>query len=143
MKVGFSGTRDGMTQAQAEWVEDWLVNAIVGPDFVEVHQGCCVGADAEFAEICGNLPGVCIMGHPSNLNDMTSEHALACCDEILPALPPLERNRAIVDATDVLLACPKELAEQRRGGTWMTVRYARKRGKNVWLILADGTVKEN
>lgn len=41
-------------------------------------------------------------------------------------LPYMERNRAIVDASDVLIACPYEIVEPEfgRSGTWSTIRYA-------------------
>jgi bifunctional non-homologous end joining protein LigD len=36
---------------------------------------------------------------------------------------------------------PAEPEEQLRSGTWSTVRFAKKQGKPVFLILPDGTVK--
>jgi len=53
----------------------------------------------------------------------------------------LERNRAIVDETDILLAAPLESEEQLRSGTWATVRYARKQHKTVLVIFPNGIVQ--
>ena len=55
------------------------------------------------------------------------------------ALPYLERNRKIVDNSDMLLAAPAgPEAEHLRSGTWSTIRYAIKMGKRVFIILPDG-----
>jgi predicted Rossmann fold nucleotide-binding protein DprA/Smf involved in DNA uptake len=56
---------------------------------------------------------------------------------------PLDRNRDIVDAAAVLIAAPKEMTETLRSGTWATVRYARKQGKQVWIVWPDGTVSKH
>ena len=64
----------------------------------------------------------------------------AKADEVKPPLPPLTRNRHIVDTSDGIIAAPAEAEEQRRGGTWSTVRFARKRGKLLAIVLPDGTV---
>ena len=45
------------------------------------------------------------------------------------------------DETDMLVACPKG-PEEVRSGTWSTVRFARKRGKRIVIIMPDGTVTE-
>jgi hypothetical protein len=39
------------------------------------------------------------------------------------------------------VACPRTDQEQRRSGTWATVRYARKVGKPVLIIGRDGKIK--
>jgi hypothetical protein len=44
-------------------------------------------------------------------------------------------------AAAMLAACPKG-PEERRSGTWATVRYARKTGKPVVIFWPDGTVTE-
>ena len=58
------------------------------------------------------------------------------------ARPPLSRNKDIVEAANVLIACPKGAKEELRSGTWATVRYMRKLGKPVVIIYPDGTVKK-
>jgi hypothetical protein len=52
----------------------------------------------------------------------------------------LERNKDIVRESASLIAAPLQAEEQQRSGTWSTVRFARKIGKPVFLILPDGTV---
>jgi hypothetical protein len=55
--------------------------------------------------------------------------------------PYLARNRDILRATEMLVAAPAQDIEQLRSGTWSTVRFARKTGRVVWVILPGGDVR--
>jgi predicted Rossmann fold nucleotide-binding protein DprA/Smf involved in DNA uptake len=55
----------------------------------------------------------------------------------------LSRNRSIVHSTISLIAAPFEAEEQPKGGTWYTIRYARKVGNVVVLILPNGTIVQS
>lgn len=139
MRVGFTGTREGMTDAQFVRFRAWFRASTA----TEFHHGCCVGADEDAAaKVYDSYRLVRVIGHPSNLKTLTSSDAVACCDDLRAPAPPLDRNRDIVDACDVLVACPKGMAEERRSGTWATVRYARKRGKRIVIVWPNGTVTE-
>jgi hypothetical protein len=74
----------------------------------------------------------------------TAARAFCVAEEHRPPLTYLARNRAIVEALvdpeDMLVACPNEPTEQRRGGTWSTRRYALGLGKRVLLVLPRGLV---
>lgn len=151
-RVGFTGTREGMTVPQYHSVLDWFNYPRDGSDPlvpVEVHHGCCVGADAEFHLLVirnrvgggGSCSWAEIHAHPSTLRGLTSAITLATADVTYDLKTPLDRNRAIVDACDVLIACPKG-PEEQRSGTWSTVRYARRRGKPVVIVWPDGDVTE-
>ena len=142
MRVGFSGTRHGMSHAQKRGVISVL--AEIGPA-TQYHAGCCVGADEEFTVIVSVYShDYAIVGHPSALKQLTSKVCADFCNLVFPAKPPLERNRDIVEATDVLVAAPETAEEQLRSGTWATIRYARKLGRPVYLVMPDGSVrKEN
>jgi hypothetical protein len=133
MKLGFTGTRDGMTAAQ----RDAFAARIVAPD--EFHHGCCVGADEQAAQIVFNADCPRIVGHPPTGTALLSEFSLGFNTENHDPLPYLVRNKRIVDACDVLMACPKG-PEEQRSGTWSTVRYARRQGKTVVIFWPDGTV---
>lgn len=138
MRVGFTGSRDGMTLAQKGAFGQWLY----GREAVEFHHGCCVGADEAAAVIAyDESPFTRVIGHPGDMPGMTSGGAKAVCHEIKDPAPNLTRNRDIVDSCDVLLACPKG-PEEQRSGTWATVRYARKQGKRIVLFMPDGSVIE-
>jgi hypothetical protein len=139
-RIGFTGTREGLTDTQH--LKLW--EAIKRSGAKKAHHGCAIGADEEFALLAGSGldPGRVIVGHPSNIPSQTSARALSVCDEVKPARPPLDRNEDIVDACDVLFACPAGPLEIMRSGTWATVRHARKRGKPIVLFYPDGSVKE-
>jgi hypothetical protein len=104
----------------------------------------CIGADAQFSyavvdvvEVGSELPHE--VAHPSNLKSLQMKDCWA--EEVRKPLPPLERNRNIVDVVDVLLAAPKG-PEELRSGTWSTVRYCRKVQKPLAILWPDGTVTE-
>lgn len=138
MIIGFTGTRHGMKWSQKGVVEDLLRQFYMSGDVTCFHHGDCIGADEEahdFAEECGFL----IESHPCNIPKMRAYCAAA---QEFPEKPPLDRNRDIVDACDVLIAAPADLTEQPKGGTWYTVRYARKLGRRIWIVWPSGKVKE-
>lgn len=132
--IGFTGTSKGMTPEQITALRSILVDAEG-----ELHHGDCIGADAqahEIAEECGLLP---ILHPPTNYSKRAWCKSPA---HLMRAEKPyLARNRDIVDETVALIAAPAEFEEQPRGGTWHTVRYARKQNRPIALILPDGTVR--
>lgn len=131
MKVGFTGTREGMTDMQSQFV----FNAMIDLDPSQFHHGCCVGADAQADDMTGYLPTTCkVIGHPPEDTSMMAE---CSCDEFREPAPYLDRNKNIVDATDMIIAAP-DGPERQRSGTWSTVRYARKNGKRVYLVWPSG-----
>ena len=134
--VGFTGTREGMTQKQKEMLHAELLRPTFADAFF--HHGDCIGADAEAHDIAERLE-LRINIHPS---DRIAGRALKKPNKggnLWPPKPPLERNAIIVAAADVLIACPKQMQEVLRSGTWATVRYARKKGIEVTIIYPDGS----
>ena len=55
-----------------------------------------------------------------------------------PVTSAFARNRAIVEGCDVLIAAPPTAHELPRGGTWYTIRHARKRNRKAVIIAPDG-----
>ncbi len=152
MRVGFTGTREGLTIRQGWKLQDWFFYPRDGGEPrvpIELHHGCCVGADGEFvthmmrARVGGTDDRMyaAFHAHPSDMPGMTDEGALALSDAQYCPKPPLDRNHDIVDACDVLFACPKG-PEEQRSGTWATVRFARRQGKSIVIFWPDGTVTE-
>ena len=136
MKIGFTGTRRGMTVKQVEEVTSLIMK--YKPD--EVHHGVCIGADETFHAAVRTVAKtvskpIRIEGHPSNLGNEL--RAKVQCDFMYPPEDPLVRNKAIVAAVDLMIATPKE-AEERTGrgsgGTWATVREARRQGVKLLII---------
>lgn len=104
----------------------------------------CVGADTEFS--CAVMDMVPIGGEPphevAHPSDLPGTQWADCwADERRKPLPPLTRNRHIVNAVDILLAGPKG-PEELRSGTWSCVRYGRKVGKPIVVFWPDGRVEQ-
>ena len=131
--VGFSGTRVGMTDAQKIAVDRLLSD----PRITYVVHGDCVGADAEFHKLARDNDLRVIVCPPTN------DRLRAFCqgDYMNPPLGYLTRNQVIVKSSDYLVAAPKEMAEQEKGGTWYTVRFARKKNRKVVIVWPDGTTQ--
>lgn len=138
MILGFTGTREGMTNVQREAVAEFLrVNMPT-----VVHHGDCIGADSEFHDSALLLIPVPprIEIHPCNL---TKFRARRTADVVHPVKPPKDRNRDIVRVSEQLLAAPKGTAaneSSHRSGTWQTIRLAMATRKTVTVVWADGAV---
>lgn len=130
-RVGFTGTRDGMTPAQKATVASLLER--VAPRWC--HHGDCVGADADFHHLA-KAAGSAVMIHPPSDPKL---RAGLVGDDIAEEKPYLDRNRDIVNASSILIATPKEPTPQGKGGTWFTIGYARLQGKRVTIVWPDGT----
>lgn len=140
MILGFTGTRNGLTDAQWSKLRDTLYQFRPLP---EVHHGDCIGADAQFQELALSVSCyVKTVIHPPKNSRARAFCPLGSHDELLPAKSYLDRNRDIVDACELLIACPAEMTEQPRGGTWATVRMARKAKKRLLIIFPDGSTQE-
>jgi len=136
MKIGFTGTRRGLSAAQNDALLDTLIS--LAPDAFEVHHGMCVGADDEFHNMVRDLcPAIRIVGHPP---DDPKFFAPAECDVMWSPKPYMERNKNIVYKCDVLLACPNG-PEKQRSGVWATVRAARSSRKKIYIIWPNGEVE--
>ena len=135
MKIGFTGTRDGMSEAQKQRFVELLAG------LSEFHHGDCIGGDEDSHLIVRQfMPGARITVHPP---DNPSRRAFVQdADAYREPAPYLERNRYIVDETDSLIATPVGFDEEVRSGTWFTVRYARQQGRPIKIIYPDGSVAE-
>lgn len=131
LTFGFTGTRRGLTPQQVEGVAEVLKN--FRP--TEFHHGDCVGADHSAALLADALD-INTVAHPPARTALRARHHSTM---VMRPQPYLERNRAIVNACDVLVACPFGTEEIKRGsGTWATIRYAEKIGRELLIIWPDG-----
>ena len=134
MNIGFTGSRNGLTEAQTERLTDLLVE--MKPH--EFHHGDCVGADEGAFELAHPL-GVWTICHPPTDPKL---RAYTRNSQIRDPKHYLARNHDIVDETDHLIACPGKMEEEGRSGTWATIRHARKTGKPITIIWRDGSVSQ-
>lgn len=132
-RIGFTGTREGMTALQAAVLSEVLSSASAW-----FHHGDCVGADDE-ADGIAKRHRLRIFIHPP-----ADSRLRAFChgDATAETKGFLERNQDIVDATHVLIATPDGFAEVLRSGTWSTIRYARRQRKPHLIIWPDGSVTD-
>jgi hypothetical protein len=133
MKIGFTGTREGMTDAQLSTVENLFKIFVVS----EFHHGDCCGADAEAHEMAQEL-GAKVHAHPP-LNE--AMRAFMKADVVHPARDYLPRNRDVVDATFLLIGASMSAAPETFGGTWYTIDYAIKTGRRTIVVWPDGSIR--
>ena len=129
MKIGFTGTQEGMSVNQKSELENYL-NTREAQRSDEFHHGDCIGADLEAAIIATDAAYE-VHSHPPTDPKKRAFHK---SNVVHPKEPYLIRNRRIVDATKILIAAPKSDKEELRSGTWATIRYARKLGRKVILL---------
>ena len=142
MHIGFTGTRQGMTEAQFDQVAK-LLKTLLSEEPCSFHFGMCIGADCEAAELAYEL-GCTIIAHPGyyskNPSWRGSRGNFQHNHIILEEKPFLIRDQDIVDASTVLVATPAQSTEIRRSGTWTTVRYGCKKGIIVIIVNPDGSL---
>lgn len=134
LRVGFTGTRKGMTDEQKQTVLRLLYE--FAPAWC--HHGDCVGADADFHHLARRLHTEVKIHPPSN--PKLRAHLIG--DDIAPEKPYLIRDRDIVEAADVVIAAPDGVQEKLKSGTWYTIRYARQLGKRTIIVWPDGSIED-
>ena len=147
MKIGFTGSRNGMTAMQRVACFGILRNLILSAsgDEVELHHGDCVGSDFIVHSYALDTLPIKIVVHPPDINRfrafsgrgiLTSQHDKVVCRE---PKSYFTRNRDIIDETDILVATPA--TEEEKGGTWYTINWARKSKRHIWIIMPDGEIR--
>jgi hypothetical protein len=134
-RIGITATREGLTWAQRSKLESALR---LLKDFRQAkffHHGDCVGGDEQGALLARDL-GFTVVGHPPVV---TKLRAFFDSDESYEPAPYLDRDRALADTVDLLLALPKSHQPSPRSGTWFTYGYATGTGTKACLILPDGS----
>lgn len=140
--MGVTGTRNGMTDLQKTNVAKWLLELVQEPskyDGYFFRHGDCVGVDFKTAEYASTF-GYLVICHPPIKEDLRAHHR---SDWILKPKSYFERNRDIVNMSDILLVVPFQNEWQNKGGTWYTYDYAMKHGKKVIVFYPDGRIIEN
>ena len=127
MRIGVTGTREGANDKQLKLVAEYLISLGQGH---ELHHGDCKGVDVEIAAIARHL-GWRIVCHPPLSKETQGFYG---GDEIRTPKGYLERDRQIVDETELLIVLPLQNEWQPRGGTWYTHDYAVKKGKPVKIF---------
>lgn len=137
IRVGFTGTHHGMSWPQyTTW---W--NLVLPWKPITFEHGDCVGADSQsHYAVFYCLPDTKIRVHPPEKPEHKANCLLRPGDEVLSPASHLKRNRNIVEATTIMTATPPSMVELERGGTWYTIRYARKLNRPLVIVFPDGSV---
>jgi hypothetical protein len=124
-----------MTDYQKRWLRNHF-DAWEHQDIEWLHHDDCIGATAE-AHVIATEAGILIHKHPP-IND--TKRAFMTAPSMIVEMPEeyLVRNRAIVRATEYLIAMPAHHNEVQRSGTWATIRSARRQGKMIYIIDPGG-----
>jgi hypothetical protein len=125
MIIGVTATRKGLSESQLRYFREYLSPGDV------VHHGDCIGGDEQLDQIAKEA-GCRRVAHPCTLS---GQRAFCDCEEIRDAKPPIVRNHDIVNEVQVILAFPSSRTEQRRSGTWATIRYAAMRNRSALHII--------
>ena len=132
-RVGITGTRKGVSEKRIDKLFAFLERKGAVAK-VTLHHGDCVGADAQAHDTAVSL-GLRIAIHPPEDGKLRAHRNHWRVAPYNKPKPYMERNRDIVDQSDVLVALPDDPDnEEKRSGTWATVRYARKQGVKVVII---------
>jgi hypothetical protein len=119
--VGVTGSRYGMNDRQMDAMHKILYKVSqLSEERPWLHHGDCLGADYETAVWAAHLGYLTVSVPP--LND--SYRGFHESDEILEPDEYLTRDRAIVDAVDLLIGFPATDKEKPGSGTWYTINYA-------------------
>jgi hypothetical protein len=136
LTIGFTGTQHGMTDLQRQNFQKLIVQCSPG----KFCHGDCVGSDSEAHVFVRNTLKQCLIEiFPPKIS---TKRAYQVADILNVESDYLERNHKIVDASDCVIATPKEDREQLRSGTWATIRYAKKKHKHIYIIYPLGTIAE-
>ena len=134
MRVGFTGTRSGMTPEQMQALRKLLLSY----DYLEFHHGDCIGADDEaHAIVTAGHDHVTTIIHPP-IDD--SKRAWCVGDIVKPPKTYFARNRDIVQATDITIGTPFGPKGVPAGGTWYTLDYSVKTKHATIIIWPNGDV---
>jgi hypothetical protein len=142
MNIGVTGTRHGMTVLQLAAFRG-LIQALIGctSNLNTFRHGSCAGADVEAARVVRDVSmPAWIVALPGPDGDEW-RRVSGVDNETLPPKTHFARNRDIVNASDVMIVCPAEMAIAERGGTAYTHNYAVKRGVPVYIVWPDGSVR--
>lgn len=148
--LGFIGIRRGLLLPQFQTVCRLLVEqrgrgAFTGIERVHFsNDGWAVRDVTRIMRWMSTAPRTVVHDCGGNLLDpppLTIESMASWADFSVESSSIPEWNRAIVDGSQALLACPPVMVEEARSRTWAAVRYARQVGKSAIVVLPDGTVE--
>lgn len=157
--LGVTGTQKGMTIAQCDSAKELIMCLNLEWSFSGFRNGNCIGCDEEWIDLCHNTmhDSVPFFIHRPSDTRKESSYLYDRCREtshdgliktffegrnifFMPRRPYLSRNIDIAGGSDIVIATPKTMEEEKRSGTWHTVRRARLFNRYIHIVWPDGTV---
>lgn len=154
MRISVTGTRT-LSNRECAYVEQ-VMRAILNPGD-EVTVGCCTGTDALVARLAYATEGVrvhaVVPAVPSDSKWLDPEWRRYC--HTFHQMPPSDepyraRNAVVIGRGDILVGFPSKPEDdpsQRRSGTWMTIRMARRTSIGIQIhvlsVIFSGIREEN
>lgn len=135
--LAFTGSKDRITVPQKQRLLCELKTAR-DQGFLWMHNGDCVEGDFIAATLWKSLKRK-VMLHPPLRDKYRAFFNKA--DIVCEPRGYLERDSDMVECSERLYACPQTYDEQRRSGTWTTIRYARKLRLEIVIVFPDGTIR--
>lgn len=134
MIIGFTGTRNGMSEKQ----KILFGNLIECLRIHIFHHGDCMGSDSDAHDIVAEYDdSIPIFIHPPSDDKLRAfKNGIQLREKSY-----LERNKDIVDVANVMLATPKDCVNIVRSGTWFTIRYAWRKNNPLIIILPNGEIR--
>ena len=133
IEIGFTGTQDGISEERLNDIGKIIADYHADYERVWLHHGACLGADTQVHSKYFNKVHAVIV-HPPVIQDKQGVWPIGGLEPNTYWRTPydyLVRNRHIVRECDVLIAAPATPNEVLRSGTWATIRYARKIGREI------------
>jgi hypothetical protein len=141
--IGFTGTRQGMSEKQLREVASLLQELVrelqSRSELVVALHGDAIGADAQFDEIAYRQ-GLPRRIYPSNIDSQRAHCQYNGAAVMQPPKPPLERNKDIILASLVMIGAPASF-QYERSGTWSTIRKAKQMLRPVYIVNPYGFVE--
>lgn len=139
VRVGYSGSRHGMTAPQMRGVYLHLSYVLATHDWddplIEFHHGDCIGGDAQ-AHVIATVLGCRTVAHPP----VNARYRAWCkADEVRQPKDYLARDWDIAQETGELLSGPESPVPVSGSGTWITTGYGVQLGRPVTVFLPDGS----
>jgi len=149
VRIGFTGTRTGMTPQQKHRFVELIDSRTRTYSLVYFVHGGAIGADEQADELMIDIlhrtyTDLEITVFPASEARWRYWRGMkyGVRHNVMPPEDPLVRNRMIVDRVDQMYATPAEMSEIIRSGTWATIRYTRQADKPLTIIFPDGSVRE-
>jgi hypothetical protein len=146
MNLGFIGSKDGMTQAQREWVAWFLAHNC--EIIKEAHHCDSNPVDDQFDNLVREYAmGFCVIfAHPANVEAYRAYVDYKTPKRGKPALkttmlkerPFILRECDILEACDTLIFAPRTRDETRYSPLWYAHKRALDMGRMTYLIMPNG-----